>query len=310
MLVGVHVSGRFVLSQHGVAPMLAGVHPGLTVAHNSAVPWWQSAAGAAAVVLGALIAGAIGLWSSRYSLRKQREMTELTLEKQREATERTLEQQWKTTQEMLGHQRLQLLNDRFGTAADKIGHSAPATRLAGLYAIASLADDWKEQRQTCIEVLCAYLRLPYEPDPKSPGYRDGEREIRRTVIRIIRDHLRADFSVVNWGTYRFSFEGATFDCGDLTRACLTKEGLMTFHGARFVAGTFHFNDFVLDESRVWFTGAHFIGGDVIFDGAEFRDSLVSFKGSEHMAGKVSFTNVSWSGDKIIWGPFETSIQAN
>jgi hypothetical protein len=31
--------------------------------------------------------------------------------------------------------------------------------------MAGLADDWPENRQTCIDVLCAYLRLPYEPDP-------------------------------------------------------------------------------------------------------------------------------------------------
>lgn len=26
---------------------------------------------------------------------------------------------------------------------------------------ARLADDWTEQRQACIDVLCAYLRMPY-----------------------------------------------------------------------------------------------------------------------------------------------------
>ena len=31
--------------------------------------------------------------------------------------------------------------------------------------MAGLADDWPENRQTCVDVLCAYLRMPYEPDP-------------------------------------------------------------------------------------------------------------------------------------------------
>ena len=31
--------------------------------------------------------------------------------------------------------------------------------------MAGLADDWPENRQTCVDVLCAYLRLPYDPDP-------------------------------------------------------------------------------------------------------------------------------------------------
>jgi hypothetical protein len=50
------------------------------------------------------------------------------------------------------------LNARFATAADKLGSEAPAVRLAGIYAMTGLADDWPENRQTCVEVLCGYLR--------------------------------------------------------------------------------------------------------------------------------------------------------
>ncbi len=31
--------------------------------------------------------------------------------------------------------------------------------------MAGLADDWTERRQTCTEVLCAYLHMPYLPRP-------------------------------------------------------------------------------------------------------------------------------------------------
>jgi hypothetical protein len=31
-------------------------------------------------------------------------------------------------------------------------------RLAGVYEMARLADDWADQRQTCVDVLCACLR--------------------------------------------------------------------------------------------------------------------------------------------------------
>ncbi|MCW2916132.1 MAG: hypothetical protein JWN52_4200 [Actinomycetia bacterium] len=40
------------------------------------------------------------------------------------------------------------------------------------YAMAGLADDWEQGRQTCVNVLCAYLRLPYAPDP-GPGAAAG-----------------------------------------------------------------------------------------------------------------------------------------
>jgi len=47
--------------------------------------------------------------------------------------------------------------DRYITAAGQLGHDKAAVRLAGVYALARLADDWDEQRQVCIDVLCACL---------------------------------------------------------------------------------------------------------------------------------------------------------
>ena len=41
-------------------------------------------------------------------------------------------------------------------AAPDTTRQPAAVRLAGMYAMAGLADDWKENRQTCVDVLCAY----------------------------------------------------------------------------------------------------------------------------------------------------------
>ena len=50
--------------------------------------------------------------------------------------------------------------------SEQLGDYKPAAvRSAGVYAMAGLADDWEANRQTCVDVLCAYLRMPYEPDP-------------------------------------------------------------------------------------------------------------------------------------------------
>lgn len=48
-----------------------------------------------------------------------------------------------------------------------------------------MGDDWAAGRQLCVDVLCAYARLP-------AAAQDGEREVRRTLFRVIRDHLRPD----------------------------------------------------------------------------------------------------------------------
>ena len=98
--------------------------------------------------------------------------TQKALEEQREQLDRTLAEQRKQLDRTLAEQRTRTLNERFATAAGQLGgDKPPAVRLAGVYAMAGLADDWQENRQTCVDVLCAYLRLPYEPDPgdDAPG---------------------------------------------------------------------------------------------------------------------------------------------
>jgi hypothetical protein len=101
-------------------------------------------------------------------------------------------------------ERFRVLNERFSTAAGQLGSDQPAIRLAGVYAMASLADGWPEQRQTCVDVMCGYLRMPYEPDPGAdapPADRVAfarDREVRHAVIKVIGDHLRPSADVVLW----------------------------------------------------------------------------------------------------------------
>ena len=79
-----------------------------------------------------------------------------------EATAALDKERWQAT---AAHDRTRLLNERFTAIAAQLGDDQPAVRLAGVHAMAGLTDDWEENRQTCIDVLCAYLRMPYEPDP-------------------------------------------------------------------------------------------------------------------------------------------------
>ena len=123
----------------------------------------------------------------------------------------------------LAEQRVRTLNERFATAAEQLGSDKPAVRLAGVYAMAGLADDWQENRQTCVDVLCAYLRMPYEPDPgdESPEPQrlafQAIREVRHTVIRVITAHLKKD-AAISWQGLNFDFTGVVFDGGDFSFA--------------------------------------------------------------------------------------------
>ena len=55
--------------------------------------------------------------------------------------------------------------ERFGAAAAQLGDHDVAVRIAGVYAMAGVADEsTRLRRQQCIDVLCGYLRLPYDPE--------------------------------------------------------------------------------------------------------------------------------------------------
>jgi hypothetical protein len=164
-------------------------------------------------------------------------------------TEITLGEQSKHLDRTLAEQRIRTLNERFAAAADQLGSDKPTVRLAGVYAMAGLADDWEENRQTCVDVLCAYLRMPYEPDPGRDAPEPQRlafqaiREVRHTVIRVITAHLNNDATKFKpWQGLNLDFTGVVFDGGD-------------FSGARFSGG------------RVSFGEARFSGGNVDFSRA-------------------------------------------
>jgi uncharacterized protein YjbI with pentapeptide repeats len=139
--------------------------------------------------------------------------------------------------------------DRYTMAAEQLGAEQPAVRLAGAHAMARLADDWVEQRQTCIDVLCAYLRLP---GPDVEGIRRAERQVRGTIVRVVADHLRKD-AAVSWSVASIDLRGAQLGTSNFSRAAFA--GSVDFSGATFIGSA-------------WFGDATF-AGPVSFRGATF-----------------------------------------
>lgn len=91
------------------------------------------------------------------TLKAQSDQLDRTLSEQRDQLDRTLAEQNHHLDRTLAEQRTRTLNERFATAAGELGSDKPAIRLAGVYAMAGLADDWVENRQTCVDVA---LRVP------------------------------------------------------------------------------------------------------------------------------------------------------
>ena len=243
-----------------------------------------------------------------------------------------------------------LFTDRFGRAAELLGSSDAGVRLAGVYAMAALADDWLEGRQTCIDVLCALLRMPYTaplprddiPDalptkgssgnklvgssagwPWHQARRQGERpsssrvapnalataaqpardpqeerQVRHTVIRLVRDHLRlpADHEH-SWQDCDFDFTGAVFDGGDLSRAHFAG-ARVSFRGARFSGGRVFFRHATFSGGKADFAYATFSGSVVDFGYTTFSGCTVNFGRTTFSGGSVDFSFATFSGGKV------------
>ena len=82
------------------------------------------------------------------------------------------------------------LRARFTAAATSLADNSPTIRLAGVYSLVALADDWTNhgntaERDVCIALLLSYLRAPQvDPDP-GDGNASSHLHVRGTIVRQI-----------------------------------------------------------------------------------------------------------------------------
>lgn len=197
------------------------------------------------------------------------------------------------------------VTDLYTKAADQLGHDSAAVRLAGLYALERVAQSHRQQRQTILDVLCAYLRMAAGEDPH-------ELEVRRTAQRIITEHLvwptwvkeqppffwpSADldlrgadlqsFSMENCRLRRADFSGATLQNCFIVRTMFAgipwgTSGPTGVGGAYFTDATFA-GDAVFEDVA--------FEGDVSFEGAVFRNT--AYVGGLICGGGASFRRTSF-----------------
>ncbi|MGK3095289.1 pentapeptide repeat-containing protein [Streptomyces sp. WAC01490] len=216
-----------------------------------------------------------------------------------------------------------LHTERFSQAVDKLGSDSPAVRLGGVHALAGLADDAPDDslRQTCIDVLCAYLRLPFSPDPgdlpdplpdgtsPSEERRDAHqdkkdryralREVRHTILRLIGEHYRIPKSTHrSWQGCNLDLTGVTID-GEMDFSGATfSNGDVTFVGATFSGGRVLFRGATFSGGSVHFSAATFSGSYVLFDDATFSGSDVHFMATNFSSGHVRFSRATFSDSYV------------
>lgn len=92
--------------------------------------------------------------------------------------------------------------ERFKTAAEFLGNKQSAVRLAGVYALISLADEVSELRLTCVEILCAYLRRGDAPT--------GDDVVRLVIVDEISRHIRNETPAeISWSEFDLDLDGVT-----------------------------------------------------------------------------------------------------
>jgi uncharacterized protein YjbI with pentapeptide repeats len=218
------------------------------------------------------------------------------------------------------------VTDLYVKAADQLGSDKAPVRLAGLYALERLAQDNPVHRQSIVEVICAYLRMPYTPpDDQSEHGADRppvrgddstldkpsvqatnagdinkpaidpreERQVRLAAQRILARHLRpetenGDANPTYWGPEIVL---------DLTEATLIDANFADchLHNAVFTEAIFN--------GHTWFVGATFKGTavfvDATFNGHTwFKDA--TFKGSVWFMN-ATFNDAAFFGEATFNG---------
>ncbi|OZD03429.1 hypothetical protein CH275_16820 [Rhodococcus sp. 06-235-1A] len=212
----------------------------------------------------------------------------------------------------------QALRDRFTAITGQLADPAPAIRTAAVSALEALADDWLDrdkprETQVCINVLCDYLRTPYETPTRNPhlrketrrthhenlDYTDTIREYphddldtRHAITRTIAAHLQPEHDH-SWSPFDYDFTGAYLHDTDLTGAVFAGKTTL-FNEARFSGDNTSFYGARFGGEITSFGGARFSGEITSFGGARFSGEITSFYGAT-FSGITSFSDATFSG---------------
>jgi hypothetical protein len=229
------------------------------------------------------------------------------------------------------HDRSRVADERFARSVELLGHEAEQVRVGAMHALAGLARSRVEYTQTVLDVLCAYLRRPFDGKPKDTDGSDAtktrderELEVRFTAQRLIADLLPHDdakpaedqptphYDLDLTRAYLEYFDISHRQVGNLTLRATHLRESNSFHHT-VVHGSAWFTDatsggrlylhHMVFHGKAWFSrftcednadyGATRFLGPNKFAGAEFTGPL-SFAGCE-FAEPIDFEQARFSG---------------
>ncbi|MGH3864904.1 MAG: pentapeptide repeat-containing protein [Pseudonocardiaceae bacterium] len=220
--------------------------------------------------------------------------------------------------------RERVADERFARSVELLGHQADQVRVGALHALAGLARSRPTYVQTVLDVVCSYLRRPFDhPDylqgrmgerpqwaPADERDADRERQVRlaaqRVISELVPDRHRSPGTLPD-----LDLTGAVLDYLDLSGKVIHQLVLRDaqLHGT---------NRFSATEIRgdVWFTRAESHGrltcdGVVFCGGSNFPHMIahgrVSFEGAHFREGAV-FLSAEFHGPVTLAGStFDKSV---
>ena len=195
-----------------------------------------------------------------------------------------------------------IVDTKMQDAINQLGSDKASTRIAGVYALADIADTYRGgYRQRVVDILCGYLRSDRETYPLGedgkpatglPRSGDADKAVESTILSMFVAHLKKGPRDENgdvtlrqqvrndqlWCDCSFDLHGATFH-EDVRLIGTTFEHGLNFQGTKF-------------ERGANFSGAHFTGG-ASFSGAHFTGGA-SFSGA-HFTGGADFLMADFTG---------------
>ncbi|RFS80981.1 hypothetical protein D0T12_34485 [Actinomadura spongiicola] len=181
----------------------------------------------------------------------------------------------------------------YGQAVELLGHDKAAVRLGGLYSLERLAQDHPFYRQTVTDVVCSYLRMPFQApemdgqpgdhttnDPETINESQQELQVRLTAQRLLKRHLSIPLRdnrlpSTYWDGINIDLSGAHLVDFDF-QGCRAVEAI--FNETCFSGDTF-FHQAQFEKVAIFgeaqfsgparFDGAQFIG-PAIFSGVQFQ----------------------------------------
>ncbi|CAM3438099.1 pentapeptide repeat-containing protein [Kibdelosporangium persicum] len=232
------------------------------------------------------------------------------LESQRHTIEQARQQM---ESQRMQHDRERSTDERFARAIELLGNDADQVRVGALHALAGLARSRAEYTQTVLDVLCAYLRRPFDhahyarlrgdEDVQESVDADRERQVRLTAQRLIGE-LLPEVGDGRAPMYDLDLTGATLEYFDISERVV---GQITARSVNLYEANAFGNMEIFGDA--WFTSAH-SWGKFIASGTTFHkrawfsnfeaDQLVDLKQSK-FDGVAKLAQATFEGKVVLRG---------